>query len=153
VTDVTLPIFSNEEAARRYFEGVRWPNGPVCPHCGIAGEATLVQGMSHRPGMYQCKACRKPFSVKVGTVMESSHIALHKWALGFHLCASSEKGLSAHQLHRTLGITYKSAWFMANRIREAMNISDPAPMGSAVTAVEADETDLGHDKSKEARRA
>jgi transposase-like protein len=154
MTDLTLPMFSNEEAARQHFEGIRWPNGPICPHCGVASEATLMHGKSHRLGTYQCNACRETFSVKVGTVMESSHIPLHKWALGFHLYASSKKGFSAHQLHRTIGITYKSAWFMAHRIREAMKGGgDPSPMGSTGTTVEADETYHGHDKSKPVRRA
>jgi transposase-like protein len=154
MTDVTLPMFTNEEAARAHFEAIRWPNGPVCVHCDIVNDATLVQGKSHRPGMYQCNACREPFSVTVGTVMESSHIPLNKWALGFHLMASSKKGISAHQLHRMLGITYKSAWFMAHRIREAMKIgANPAPMGSKGGTVEADETYYGRDKSKPVRKA
>jgi len=143
-TNLTDPIFNDEEAARAHFEAIRWPNGPVCPHCGVEGEATLVKGKSHRPGMYQCNACREPFSVKVGTVMESSHIPLHKWALGFHLMASSKKGMSAHQLHRMLGITYKSAWFMAHRIREAMDDKGASgPLGGEGKTVEVDETFWG----------
>ena len=127
--DLTNPIFHNEDAARAYFEAIRWPDGkPVCPHCGVIGETTLVKGQSHRPGMYQCNACLKPFTVTVGSVMESSHIPLHKWALGFRLYASSKKGVRAHQLMRSLGIgSYRTAWFMAHRIREAMNDSDPEP--------------------------
>src|ERR1700730_4367474 len=152
--DFTNPIFQNEDKARAHFEAIRWPNGPVCPRCGVVDKATLVQGKSHRPGLYQCNACREPFTVKVGTVMESSHIPLHKWALGFHLYASSKKGFSAHQLHRTIGITYKSAWFLGHRIREAMKVDgDPSPMGSTGTTVEVDETYHGHDKSKPVRKA
>jgi transposase-like protein len=142
-TDLTDPIFHDEDAARAHFERIRWPHGPICPHCGVVGQATLVKGKSHRPGMYQCNACREPFSVKVGTVMESSHIPLAKWALGFHLMASSKKGVSAHQLHRMLKITYKSAWFMAHRIREAMRDTDPTPFGGEGKVVEADETFIG----------
>jgi transposase-like protein len=140
MTDLTAPIFNDEDAARAHFEAIRWPNGPVCPHCGVENEATLVKGKSHRPGMYQCNACREPFTVKVGSVMESSHIPMHKWALGFHLMAASKKGMSAQQLHRMLGITYKSAWFMAHRIREAMADTDPAPLGGKDVTVEVDET-------------
>ena len=146
MSDLTNPIFHDEDAARAHFEALRWPNGPVCPHCGAADEATLVKGKSHRPGMYQCNACRKPFTVKVGTVMEASHIPLRKWALGFHLMASSKKGMSAHQLHRMLGVTYKTAWFMSHRIREAMNIEPDGPMGGDGGVVEVDETWVGRKK-------
>lgn len=135
------PIFNDEAAAIAHFEAVRWPEGPVCPHCGVVAQATQLKGRSHRPGMYQCNACRKPFSVKVGSVMESSHIPMHKWALGFHLYAASKKGMSAHQLHRMLGITYKSAWFMAHRIREAMGDDGSAgPLGGEGVTLEIDET-------------
>lgn len=146
--NLTDPIFTNEEAARQHFERIRWPNGPVCPHCGVVAQATLVKGKSHRPGMYQCNACREPFTVKVGTVMESSHIPLHKWALGFHLYAASKKGMSAHQLHRMIGVTYKTAWFMAHRIREAMKPLEKSPMGSGGKVVEVDETYYGRDPNK-----
>jgi transposase-like protein len=141
--DLTNPIFQDEEKARAHFEAIRWPNGPVCPHCGVIDEATKVNGKSHRKGMYQCNACRKPFSVTVGGIMESSHIKLHKWALAFHLMASSKKGFSAHQLHRNLGITYRSAWFMAHRIREAMRDSDTSMLGGVGKIVEVDETYYG----------
>jgi transposase-like protein len=103
-----------------------WPDGkPVCPHCGVIGQATLVHGKSHRSGMYQCNACREPFTAMIGTIMESSHLPMTKWALAFHLMASSKKGYSAHQLMRTLGLgSYRTAWFMAHRIREAMRIGE-----------------------------
>jgi transposase-like protein len=144
MTNLTLPIFTDAEAARAHLEALLWPSGtPSCPHCGVVGENTLVKGKSHRPGMYMCNACRKPFSVTVGTVMEKSHIPLNKWVLGFHLMASSKKGISAHQLHRQLGITYKAAWFMAHRIREAMTSSDTAPMGGNGGVVEGDEVYIG----------
>lgn len=144
MTSLTDKMFTDEGAARAHFEAIRWPTGVVsCPHCGVEGENTRVKGKSHRPGMFMCNACREPFTVTVGTVMEKSHIPLNKWALGFHLMASSKKGISAHQLHRTLGITYKSAWFMAHRIREAMApISGEPPLGGEGKVVEADETFL-----------
>src|SRR5690242_8933065 len=140
MTNLTDPIFSDETKAREHFEAIRWPEGPVCSHCGTVGQATLVKGKSHRAGMYQRNACRQPFSITTGTVMESSKISLHKWALAFHLMAASKKGVSAHQLHRMLGITYKSAWFMAHRVREAMGGNAPEPMGEGGGVVEADET-------------
>jgi transposase-like protein len=139
MTNLTLPIFTDADKAREHLEAIHWPEGPICPHCGVVDEATLVQGKSHRPGMYQCNACREPFSVTVGTVMESSKIPLNKWVLGFHLMAASKKGISAHQLHRMLGITYKSAWFMAHRIREAMAPAHNTPMGGEGQVIEADE--------------
>lgn len=141
--NLTDPIFTDEKKARAHFEALRWPNGPVCPHCKEAKQATLVKGKSHRPGMYQCNACREPFSVTVGTVMERSHIPLNKWALGFHLYAASKKGFSAHQLSRSIGVTYKSAWFMSHRIREAMGETNPPPLGGGGKVVEVDETFIG----------
>src|SRR5271169_4041767 len=143
--NLTDPIFTDEDKAREHFEALRWPNGPVCPHCGVVNQATLVQGKSHRPGMYQCNACREPFTVKVGTVMEASHVPFTKWALGFHLMAAAKKGVSAHQLHRMLGVTYKTAWFMEHRIREAMSGSSSGRMGTGGKFVEIDETYTGKD--------
>lgn len=143
MTDLTDPIFNDEEAARKHMEATRWPAGPACPHCGTVDQATLMQGEKHRPGLYQCNSCREPFTVTVGTVMERSHIPLPKWVLGFRLMAASKKGVSAHQLHRMLGITYKSAWFMAHRIREAMAPANPSPIGGENKVVETDETYIG----------
>src|SRR5436305_10107640 len=142
---LTDPIFTDETAAREHFEAIRWPNGPVCPHCGATGEhATQLAGNSHRAGLYQCNACREPFTVKMGSVMESSHLSYRKWALAFHLMASSKKGMSAHQLHRMLGVTYKTAWFLAMRIREAMRESPFADkLGGENKVVEVDETYVG----------
>src|ERR1051326_1193962 len=138
------PIFTNEAKARECFESIRWPNGPVCPHCGEAEKVYRLHGKSHRPGLIHCNSCHSAFTVTTGGVMESSHIPLTKWALGFRLYAASKKGLSAHQLHRMLGITYKSAWFMAHRIREAMAPLDNAPpLGGAGKIVESDEAELG----------
>lgn len=137
--NLTDPIFHDEDAARRHMESIRWPNGPICPHCGAIEGITRLQGESHRAGLHQCNACRGHFTVTNGSVMERSHIPLAKWVLGFHLMAASKKGVSAHQLHRTLGITYKSAWFMAHRIREAMTDPNPTPIGGEGKVVEADE--------------
>lgn len=120
--DLTNPIYHNAEAAREHLESLHWPVGPICPKCGEHENVTRLKGKSTRPGVVMCNSCRKPFTVTVGTIFERSKIGLHKWMLGFRLMAGSKKGISAHQLHRSLGITYKSAWFMAHRIREAMNL-------------------------------
>src|SRR5690242_6854547 len=145
MADITSPQFTDEDAAREALEMVRWPNGPVCPHCGaVEDHITKMEGKAHRRGLYNCKACREQFSVTAGTVYERSHIPLHKWLLATHLMASSKKGISAHQLHRMLGITYKSAWFMAHRIREAMVGDTSEPMGGKGKVVEADETYFGN---------
>jgi transposase-like protein len=141
--DLANPIFSDESKAREHFEAVRWPDGPVCPHCGVVGNATQLKGASTRPGVYKCRECAKPFSATVGTVFERSHIPLHKWLLAMHLLCASKKGISSHQLHRMLGVTYKTAWFMTHRIREAMRDDDPAPLGGKDKVIEADETFLG----------
>jgi transposase-like protein len=142
--NLTDPIFTDEDKAREHFEAIRWPNGQFCPHCGATSEhVTRLAGKVHRPGLYQCKACRGSFTVKMGTVMEASPISYRKWALGFHLMAASKKGMSAHQLHRMLGVTYKTAWFMAHRIREAMRPTDDGQLGGEGKAVEADETFVG----------
>ncbi|HTW34321.1 MAG TPA: IS1595 family transposase [Rhizomicrobium sp.] len=132
-------IFQDPEAAREWLEARLWPQGPVCGHCGTMGEA---RALSNRPGTYQCNACRKQFTVTVGTVFERSHIPLNKWLLATFLFVSSKKGISAHQMHRLLDITYKSAWFMMHRLREAMTPAAPGPLGGPGQIVEADETYL-----------
>jgi transposase-like protein len=145
--NLTDKRFQDHEEARKWFELQRWPNGPWCPHCGGANpdKITALEGEAHREGVYQCneKECRLQFSVTVGTVMERSKIPLNKWLLAMHLMSSSKKGYSAHQLHRTLGITYQSAWFLAHRIREAMKDLQPATMGGEGKIIEADETYYG----------
>jgi transposase-like protein len=147
------PHFQNDEAARAMLESILWPDGPVCPHCGVVNHAYKTK----RPGVFRCaeKACRKDFSVTMKTVMERSKIALHKWLQAFHLMTSSKKGVSAHQLHRTLNIGYEAAWFMAHRIREAMRLGGLSPMGGGGKAVEVDETFYGHleGQPKKGRRA
>ena len=142
-TDLTDPIFHDEAAARKHMEAIRWPNGPFCPHCGAVKGITRLEGESHRVGLHQCNNCRGHFTVTNGTVMERSHIPLSKWVLGFHLMAASKKGISAHQLHRMLHITYKAAWFMAHRIREAMRDENPPPLGGEGSVIEADEAYFG----------
>src|SRR5438105_1263785 len=121
--------FHDEEAARAHLEATRWPKGPECPHCGGVERISRLEGKAHRPGLLFCGDCRTQFSVTVGTVFEDSKLPLHKWVLATHLLCSSKKGMSSHQLHRTLGVTYKTAWFMAHRIREAMRPTDLAPFG------------------------
>lgn len=140
------PHFSNKEKAREYLEKQRWPEGVICPHCGVIGEAYRLEakpnGKTHvRKGVWKCKGCREQFTVTVGTIFEDSHIPLNKWLFAIHLLCASKKGMSAHQLHRMLGITYKSAWFMAHRIRYAMA---QEPLSSKLTGtIEIDETYIG----------
>ena len=130
--DITAPRFTNADAAREHLEALHWPNGPVCPHCG-SDDAKRLQGKSHRAGLVQCNACREQFTVTVGTVFERSKVPLHKWLLCNHLLCASKKGMSAHEIHRLLGVTYKTAWFMCHRIRAAMGPTNPAPLGGPDT--------------------
>lgn len=143
MADYLDPIFTDENAARAHLEAIRWPNGPTCPHCGSVEGLRRLEGKSHRPGLFQCNACRQHFTVTVGTVYERSHIPLHKWLYATYLLTTSKKGISTHQLHRTLGITYKSAWFLSHRIREGMVPTNPTPMGGEGKVVEVDETFIG----------
>jgi transposase-like protein len=143
--NLTDPIFTDADKAREYLEAERWPNGPICPHCGGTDKNRKLEGKAHRPGLYQCGDCREQFTVTVGTVFERSKVPLNKWLLATHLMASSKKGISAHQLHRSIGVTYKTAWFIFHRIREAMRNDDDTPMGSGGGIVEADETFIGKD--------
>jgi transposase-like protein len=136
-------IFNNEEAARKHLESVRWPEGPYCPFCGQFDTVKELHSRAHGPGWYHCGYCRKLFTVRVGSIFERSKIPLHQWLQGFYLMASSKKGISAHQLHRMLGVTYKTAWFMAHRIREAMRPGKMSPLGGSGKIVEADETYYG----------
>ncbi len=138
-------IYTDDNAAREHLEGLLWPDGPVCPRCGTINEATKLAGKSTRPGVWNCRPCDKPFTVTVGTIYERSHIPLSKWVYATHLMASSKKGISASQLHRMLDFgSYRTAWFMAHRIREAMkpSASEP-PLGGPGKIVEADETYFG----------
>jgi transposase-like protein len=163
--------FSTVEAAREYLEAQRWPDGPECPHCGLVGEAYKITPKvkaapterqskvelhakrirKPRRGLWKCSGCRKPFTVTVGTIFEDSHIPLNKWVIAVHLLCASKKGMSAHQLHRMLGVTYKSAWFMAHRIRYGMS---QEPLASQLTGVvEADETYIGGRRRKHQTQA
>jgi transposase-like protein len=146
MTSLTDPIYRDEDAARAHFEAIRWPHGPVCPHCGVVNNATELKGKTTRAGLYKCreKLCRKPFTATMGTVYEKSHIPLHKWLLATHLMVSSKKGYSALQLQRNLELgSYRTAWFMEHRIREAMREGELAPFGGGGTEVEVDETFIG----------
>ncbi len=141
--DITAPRFTDETAAREHLESLQWPDGPFCPHCGSLN-ATRLGGTHHRAGLVQCNDCRQQYTVTVGTVFERSKVALNKWLLVNHLMCSSKKGMSAHQIARMIGVSYKTAWFMCHRIREAMKPSSPEPLGTSPDAVvEADETYVG----------
>ena len=135
------PIFADAAKARVWLEKLIWADGRACGYCGVLDDSTELPA---RPGFYQCNSCRKQFTVMVGTVFERSHIPLNKWLLAAFLLCASKKGISAHQMHRMLGITYKSAWFMMHRLREAMKPSGkPSPMGGEGKVIEADETYIG----------
>lgn len=135
--------FHNEEAAYAFVEARLWPNGPVCPHCGGVDRISKMGGKSTRIGAYKCYQCRKPFTVKVGTVFEASHVPMRHWLQAIFLMSSSKKGISSNQLHRTLGCTLKTAWFISHRIREAMRATGFEPMGGNGKTVEVDETYIG----------
>ena len=135
----------NEEAAFAYVEAKLWPNGATCPHCGVVGEASRAKGKTTRVGLWNCRACRKPFTVRIGTIFESSHVALHIWLQAIYLICSSKKGISTRQIQRTFGGSMKTAWFLMHRIREAMADGSIGPFGSDGGDVEADETFIGHD--------
>ncbi len=160
--NLTNKIYNNETAARKHLEAIRWADGVTCPHCGgIDKIKTTV--MKNKPskknpkpkavkGYYHCGDCRKRFTVRTGTIYERSHIPLHKWVLATQIICSSKKGMSAHQLHRMIGVTYKSAWFMAHRIRESMIDVNPDPMGGKGKHVQADETYIGKKKNPPTER-
>lgn len=135
--------FHDEAAAYAYLEARVWPNGPICPHCGGVERISRMAGKSTRIGVYKCYQCRKQFTVKVGTVFEASHVPLNVWLQAVALLTASKKGISTNQLHRTLGVTLKTAWFMSHRIREAMRSGTLAPMGGSGGIIEADETYIG----------
>jgi transposase-like protein len=142
-TELSHPSYHDDEDARITFESIRWPHGPFCPHCGAVDTVAPLGGESMGPGWYWCNKCREKFTVRVGSVLERSHIAMHKWLLAIRLMTGSKKGISAHQLHGMLGVAYRSAWFMAHRIRLAMDDSAPSALGGEGKFVEADETYIG----------
>jgi len=151
---LSKPYFYDEAAAFEHVESVLWPEGPVCPHCGNVDKHYKLEGVRSKPskknpegverhGLYKCAECRKQFTVRIGSIFEESHLPLHKWLQAIHLMCSSKKGISAHQLHRILEVTYKTAWFLCHRIREAMRSKDLTPLGGSGKVVEADETFIG----------
>lgn len=152
--ELTAPHFQNADAARKYLEELRWPDGPVCPHCGTINRAWAIEGGAQkktskaRKGLYKCGSygCLQQFTVTVGTVFERSKVPLHKWLMATYLMNASKKGISSHQLHRMLGVTYKTAWFMTHRIREAMTTKPIGKLGEGGGTVEADETFWGNNK-------
>lgn len=161
---LSRPYFHDEAAAFEHVEGMLWPQGPVCFHCGSMDKHYALKGVRSKPskknphgverhGLYKCAACRKQFTVRMGTVFEETHLPLHKWLQAIHLMCSSKKGISAHQLHRVLECTYKTAWFLAHRIREAMRSDDFTPMGGGGKFVEVDETFIGRLTGVEKSRA
>ncbi len=152
------PIFRDETAAREWLEARVWANGRVCPHCGNAAQEKLtkLEGKAHRPGVYQCNEpqCRQQFTVTVNTVFERSKIPLTKWLAALFLMTASKKGISAHQVHRMLGISYKSTWFLMHRLREAMRVGGLLPsMGGDGGAVEVDEIYIGRLQDVKKKRA
>jgi transposase-like protein len=160
---LSRPYFHDEAAAFTHVEEILWPEGPVCPKCGVVDNAYKLNGVRTKPskknpngverhGLYKCKACHGQFTVRMGTIFEESHIPLHKWLQAIHLLCSSKKGISSNQLHRVLEITLKSAWFLSHRIREAMRSGDLSPMGGAGGIVEADETYIGRVVGEPKRR-
>lgn len=148
---INQPQFKDADKAREYLEALRWPHGPVCPHCGVINRAYKLEGKAHRPGVYKCADCREQFTVTVGTVFERSKVGLHLWLQAVYLMSASKKGISAKQLERMLGVTYKTAWFMAHRIREAMTANPTDLLGGPGSSgiVEADETYWGTAKDEE----
>lgn len=145
---LSQPHFHDEEKAFSYVEAIVWPNGPVCPHCGGYDRISKMQGKTTRMGLHKCYQCRKPFTVRMGTLFESSKVPLRVWLQAIYLVAGSKKGISSNQLHRILGVTLKTAWFLSHRIREAMREGDLAPFGHGGGAVEVDETYIGRKKGK-----
>lgn len=143
MSSLSNPIFHDADKARAWLETRIWPNGPVCPHCGTLDKATLMKGKTTRPGLYQCNACREPFTVTVNTLYERSKIPLNKWLAATFLIMSSKKGISALQVGRMIGVSPKTAWFLCHRIRESLRNTDTTPMGGFGRIVEADETYVG----------
>jgi transposase-like protein len=149
---LSAPYLHDEEAAFEFVEARIWPTGPVCPHCGGIEKNRKLSGKSTRVGVYKCYDCRKPFTVKIGTIFEDSHIPMHKWLQAIFLVAASKKGISANQLHRALGVTLKTAWFLGHRIRLAMAVDNGALMGENGKIVEADETYWGRKPGRRIRK-
>jgi transposase-like protein len=143
--------FHNEETAYAFIEARVWPNGPVCPHCDGVERISKMGGKSTRIGAYKCYQCRKPFTVKIGTIFERSHVPMRHWLQAIFLMASGKKGISSNQLHRTLGCTLKTAWFISHRVREAMRVNHTGPLDGSGKPVEVDETFYGYLKGQPRR--
>ena len=143
MSDFSNPTFHDETKARGWLEKELWPDGPICPHCGVIDQATLLHGKSHRPGLYQCNACREPFTVTVGTLYERSKIPLHKWLAATHLMMASKKGMSSLQIGRMLGLSKKTAWFLCHRICGSLRETNPDMLGGEGKMVEIDESFVG----------
>src|SRR4051812_3389396 len=152
MSDLSNPIFHDDAKARAWLEARVWPDGPVCPHCGVIGQATLMKGKSHRPDLYQCNACREPFTVTVGTLYERSKVPLHKWLAATHLLMASKKGMIASQISRMIGLSYKTTWFMMHRIRESLKPTPGDAIGGQNKVVEADESYVGGKAKNRAHR-
>jgi len=151
--NLSRPEFHAEEAARKFLEAQLWPNGPVCPHCGSIDNATALKGTAHRAGLYKCKSCREQFTVTVGTLYERSKVPLHQWLAVTHLMMASKKGMSALQISRMIGLSYKTTWFLCHRIRESLKDTPDSPLGGENKVVEADETYIGGKAKNRAHRA
>src|SRR5580704_12243115 len=143
---LTAPQFLNEPAAFAYVEARLWPNGPVCPHCGETARIGRLNGKTTRPGLHKCYACKKPFTVRMGTLFEDSHLPLHLWLQVIHLFCCSKKGIATRQIQRMLSCSMKTAWFLGHRIREAMNPGQATPMGGEDMTVEIDDTEMGRSR-------
>lgn len=153
MSDISNPIFHDEAKAREWLEARVWANGRNCPHCGVVNQSTLMKGKSHRPGLYQCNACREPFTVTVGTLYERSKVPLHTWLAVTHLMMASKKGMSALQISRMIGKPYKTVWFLCHRVRESLKPAPGvAPLGGQNKVVEADETYVGGKAKNRAHR-
>lgn len=153
MSDLSRPEFHDAEKAREWLEARVWKNGRICPHCGVVDQSTLMKGKSHRPGLYQCNACREPFTVTVGTLYERSKVPLNKWLAATHMMMASKKGVSALQIGRMFGLSKKTAWFLCHRIRESLRVDGSiAPLGGDGAVVEADETYIGRKEGAEVKR-
>ena len=153
MSNLSAPQFHDEEKSYAYVEERLWPNGPVCPHCGGVEKVGKLSGKTTRPGLWKCYQCRKPFTVKIGTIFEDSKVPMRLWLQAMYLIAGSKKGISSNQLHRILGVTLKTAWFMSHRIREAMRDGGLTPFGSDGTMVEVDETFIGREEGREVKQS